>query len=155
MSKIKDVRARQVSDSRGNPTVEARVYLESGVWGWAAVPSGASRGTREALELRDEDPQIYRGKGVAKAVANINSMINRALRRYELRDCNDQFTIDRIMQDLDGTQLKENLGANAILAVSLAVADASSKEMFGEDQLFKYIADRHTRHVTEIAGDGG
>ena len=120
MSKIKEVRGRQITDSRGNPTVEARIYLESGIWGWAATPSGASRGTREAVELRDGDPQVYRGQGVSQAIVNVNSRINYALRGFEIRDYSDQREIDNIMLDLDGTQSKKNLGANAMVAVSLA-----------------------------------
>ena len=148
MSKIKEIRARQISDSRGNPTVEARVYLDSGLWGWAAVPSGSSRGEREAAELRDEDSAAYRGKGVANAVSNVNTHINTALRRHAVRECEDQRRIDRIMLDLDGTKFKTKLGANSILAVSLAVADAASKEIFGENCLFEYIAKLHGK------GDG-
>ena len=145
MSRIKDVRARQISDSRGNPTVEAHVYLESGKWGWAAVPSGSSRGEREALELRDTDSLAYRGMGVGQAVANINTTINLALRRHDIKDSDDQRKIDGLMLELDGTKFKTRLGANAILAVSLAVADAASKEICGDHRLFEYIAQLHGR----------
>lgn len=137
MSRIKDIHGRQISDSRGNPTVEARVTLESGICGWAAVPSGASTGTREAVELRDGDRMVYRGKSVLRAVGNVNTTINLALRRQQI---NNQRKIDEIMLELDGTKSKKHLGANAILAVSLATADAASKELLGEERLFDYIS---------------
>jgi enolase len=113
--KIKDIKAREILDSRGTPTVYAEITLENGVKGSASVPSGASTGMNEALELRDADPRRYFGKGVLKAVANVNDIIAPAL----IGKCVlDQCLIDRIMIDLDGTPNKSRLGANAILAVS-------------------------------------
>ncbi len=125
MSKIVEVRGREVIDSRGNPTVEADVILESGVLGRAAVPSGASTGSREAVELRDGDPQRYLGKGVRNAVANVSGEIRRALLG---RDVADQAQIDGILLELDGTANKARLGANALLAVSLAAARAHARQ---------------------------
>jgi enolase len=125
MSAIVDVVAREILDSRGNPTVEADVLLESGVMGRAAVPSGASTGTREALELRDGDKKRYLGKGVSKAVANVRAVLAPSLLG---RDVADQVGIDRRMIALDGTPNKGKLGANAILGVSLAVAKAAAAE---------------------------
>jgi len=125
MAKIKAIHAREILDSRGNPTVEADVTLENGVMGRAAVPSGASTGTREAVELRDGDKSRYLGKGVRKAVENANSVIRDALVGM---DANDQRAIDEKMIQLDGTDNKGRLGANAILAVSLAVARAAAND---------------------------
>jgi enolase len=125
MSAIVDVIAREILDSRGNPTVEADVLLESGVIGRAAVPSGVSTGSREAIELRDGDAQRYGGKGVLKAVENINTEICEAIIGL---DAEEQTFIDRTLIDLDGTDNKGRLGANAILAVSLAVAKAAAEE---------------------------
>lgn len=125
MSAIVEVIAREILDSRGNPTVEADVLLESGVLGRAAVPSGASTGEREALELRDGDKRRYLGKGVLKAVENINTEICEAIIGL---DASEQTFIDKAMLDLDGTEDKRRLGANAILAVSLAVAKAAAEE---------------------------
>lgn len=125
MAKISRIIGREVMDSRGNPTVEADVYLDSGAWGRACAPSGASTGSREALELRDGDKARYLGKGVLKAVAAVNDQIQPALLGQEAAD---QATVDQIMIDLDGTENKENLGANAILAVSLANAKAAAME---------------------------
>ena len=125
MSAIIDVIGREILDSRGNPTVEAEVWLESGVVATAAVPSGASTGVREAIELRDKDPARFGGKGVEKAVANVNDAIYDALAGL---DAEDQIEIDRTMIELDGTENKGKLGANAILAVSLAVAKAQAEE---------------------------
>ncbi|WP_028452062.1 phosphopyruvate hydratase [Chitinilyticum aquatile] len=125
MSAIVDVIAREILDSRGNPTVEADVLLESGVLGRAAVPSGASTGEREALELRDGDKSRYLGKGVLKAVENINTEICEAIIGL---DAADQAFIDKTMLALDGTEDKSKLGANAILAVSMAVAKAAAEE---------------------------
>ena len=135
MAKIKSIHALQVLDSRGNPTVEAVVELEGGFKGRAIVPSGASTGAGEALELRDSDAAKYGGKGVLKAVANVNGAIADALIG---EDASDQKNIDQIMLDLDGTENKSNLGANAILAVSLATAkaEASAQNM----PLYEYIA---------------
>jgi enolase len=125
MSSIVDVVAREILDSRGNPTVEADVLLESGVMGRAAVPSGASTGSREALELRDGDRQRYLGKGVLKPVENINTEISEAIMGL---DASEQSFIDRTLVELDGTENKARLGANAVLAVSMAVAKAAAEE---------------------------
>jgi enolase len=125
MSSIVDVVAREILDSRGNPTVEADVLLESGVMGRAAVPSGASTGTREAIELRDGDKSRYLGKGVMQAVENINTEISEAIIGL---DAQEQAFIDQTMIELDGTDNKSRLGANAILAVSMAVAKAAAEE---------------------------
>ncbi|MBO9493494.1 phosphopyruvate hydratase [Thalassotalea sp. G20_0] len=123
MTAIKEIKAREVLDSRGNPTVEADVILESGAFGTACAPSGASTGSREALELRDGDKSRYLGKGVLQAVANVNGPIREALLGF---DANDQRGLDQKMIDLDGTDNKAKLGANAILAVSLAAAKAAA-----------------------------
>ncbi|WP_430232440.1 phosphopyruvate hydratase [Nitrosomonas communis] len=125
MSAIVDVIAREILDSRGNPTIEADVLLESGVLGRASVPSGASVGTKEAVELRDEDKQRYSGKGVLKAVENVNTEISEAIMGL---DAVEQSFIDQSLIDLDGSENKSRLGANAILAVSLAVAKAAAEE---------------------------
>ncbi len=125
MSAIVDVIAREILDSRGNPTVEADVLLESGVMGRAAVPSGASTGSKEAIELRDGDKQRYLGKGVLKAVENINTEICEAIIGL---DAEEQTFIDQTLIDLDGSENKSRLGANALLAVSLAVAKAAAEE---------------------------
>jgi len=125
MSSIVDVVAREILDSRGNPTVEADVLLESGVMGRAAVPSGASTGSREAIELRDGDKGRYLGKGVMQAVENINTEISEAIIGL---DAQEQAFIDQTMIELDGTDNKSRLGANAILAVSMAVAKAAAEE---------------------------
>jgi enolase len=125
MSSIVDVVAREILDSRGNPTVEADVLLESGVMGRAAVPSGASTGSREALELRDGDRSRYLGKGVLKAVEHINTEISEAIMGL---DASEQSFIDRTLIELDGTENKARLGANAVLAVSMAVAKAAAEE---------------------------
>ncbi|MDC8446350.1 MAG: phosphopyruvate hydratase [Nitrosomonas sp.] len=125
MSAIVEVIAREILDSRGNPTIEADVLLESGVLGRAAVPSGASVGTREAVELRDGDAQRYLGKGVLQAVENVNTEVSETLIGL---DAVDQSFIDQAMIDLDGTENKSRIGANAILAVSLAVAKAAADE---------------------------
>src|SRR6266478_191352 len=134
MSQIDQIHAREILDSRGNPTVEAEVTLSSGAVGRAAVPSGASTGEHEALELRDGDPKRYGGKGVSKAVKNVTQRILPTLRGV---DALDQLTVDRIMIELDGTETKSKLGANAILAVSLANAKAAA-EAIGTP-LFKYL----------------
>jgi enolase len=125
MSSIVDVVAREILDSRGNPTVEADVLLESGIIGRAAVPSGASTGSREALELRDGDKQRYLGKGVLRAVEHINTEISEAIMGL---DASEQSFIDHTLIDLDGTENKGRLGANATLAVSMAVAKAAADE---------------------------
>ncbi|MEA2460130.1 MAG: enolase [Actinomycetota bacterium] len=134
MSEIAFVRAREILDSRGNPTVEAEVVLESGAAGRAAVPSGASTGAAEALELRDGDKQRYGGKGVTKAVAAVNDDIARVVTGMEALD---QRLVDTAMRDLDGTDDKSKLGANAILGVSLAVAHAAADEL--GLPLFRYL----------------
>jgi enolase len=134
MSTIYDIQAREVLDSRGNPTVEVDVILAGGAMGRAAVPSGASTGEHEAIELRDGDKKRFLGKGVSKAVANVTQKILPKLRGV---DSLDQLTVDRIMLDLDGTETKSKLGANAILAVSLATAKAAA-EAIGVP-LFKYL----------------
>ncbi|MCK0164721.1 phosphopyruvate hydratase [Marinobacter sp. S6332] len=136
MTKIANIKAREVMDSRGNPTVEADVILEDGTLGRACAPSGASTGSREALELRDGDASRYLGKGVLKAVEAINSKIRTALQG---KDSADQRGLDNIMLELDGTENKANLGANAILAVSLAAAKAAA-ESLGKP-LYEHIAD--------------
>lgn len=133
-AKIANIHAREIIDSRGNPTVEADVTLVSGAMGRAAVPSGASTGSREANELRDEDKSRYLGKGVQKAVANVNGEIRNALMS---KDVNDQAAIDQIMIDLDGTENKDRLGANAILAVSMACAQAAAAE--AGVSLYRYL----------------
>ncbi len=135
MSRIIDIRAREIIDSRGNPTVEADVILSSGAVGRAAVPSGASTGTREAVELRDGDKKRYLGKGVLKAVRNVNTVIRAALLK---RDARDQEDIDARMIALDGTDNKGRLGANALLAVSLAVAHAAAEDT--DQSLWRYLA---------------
>ncbi|MBK9160394.1 MAG: phosphopyruvate hydratase [Nitrosomonadales bacterium] len=134
MSAIVDVIAREILDSRGNPTVEADVLLESGVMGRAAVPSGASTGTKEAVELRDGDKQRYLGKGVLQAVEYVNTEIAEAIIGL---DASEQAFIDQTMIDLDGTENKSRLGANAILAVSIAVAKAAAEE--SGLQLYRYL----------------
>lgn len=120
---IEDIKARQILDSRGNPTIEVDVVLSGGDVGRASVPSGASTGTHEALELRDEDPSQYNGKSVMQAVENVNEIIAKELIDH---DASNQVEIDKVLIDLDGTETKKKLGANAILGVSLAVAKASS-----------------------------
>jgi enolase len=126
MTTIVDVHAREILDSRGNPTLEVEVLLESGAMGRAAVPSGASTGENEALELRDGDKERYLGKGVMKAVQNVNTTI--APEIVEM-DATEQTLIDQRMLDLDGTETKSNLGANAILGVSMAVARAAADSL--------------------------
>ena len=134
MSAIVDVVAREILDSRGNPTIEADVVLESGVSGRAAVPSGASTGSKEAIELRDGDPARYMGKGVTKAVDNVNTEICEAVLGL---DATEQGLIDRTLIELDGTDNKGRLGANAILAVSCAVAKAGAEE--SSLPLYRYL----------------
>lgn len=134
MSYIIDVKARQILDSRGNPTVEVDVHTANGVIGRAAVPSGASTGIHEAVELRDGDKKKYLGKGVLKAVSNIHSKLSKEL---EGVDIFDQAGIDRLMLDIDGTENKGQLGANAILAVSMAVAKAAAQE--AGMPLYRYV----------------
>jgi enolase 1/2/3 len=134
MTKIENIQAREILDSRGNPTVEVDVTLQVGAIGRAAVPSGASTGEHEALELRDGDPHRYGGKGVCKAVRNITGKILPAVRGL---DALDQLSVDRTMLELDGTETKSKLGANAILAVSLATAKAAAAAL--GVPLFKYL----------------
>lgn len=133
-STISNIKARQVLDSRGNPTVEAEVFLENGGYGRAMVPSGASTGAGEALELRDDDKSRYGGKGVLKAVWNVNSKIKDVL----VGNTSDLRTVDEMMLELDGTKNKSGLGANAILAVSLATAKANARA--NKQPFYKYIA---------------
>ena len=142
MCQIIDIRAREILDSRGNPTIEADVILESGVIGRAPAPSGASTGSREALELRDKDPKRYGGKGVLKAVANVNSDIRELLVG---RSVFDQAAIDRAMIALDGTETKSKLGANAMLAVSLACARAAALEK--KVPLYEYIGSLNNQTI--------
>ncbi len=142
MSEIVDIYAREILDSRGNPTVEVEVYLESGSMGRAAVPSGASTGEREALELRDGDKGRYLGKGVAKAVENINEVITEALIGWE---ASDQAGIDRKLLELDGTDFKSNLGANALLGVSLACAKAAAED--AGLPLYQYIGGSNAKEL--------
>ena len=136
MTEIVDIRAREILDSRGNPTVEAEVELANGLIGSACVPSGASTGSREAIELRDNDKSRYLGRGVLNAVGNVNTKIREPLLGL---DVEDQVGIDRKMIEMDGTENKAALGANAILAVSLAVskAAAAAKGM----ELYEYLAE--------------
>lgn len=134
MTAITTIHGREILDSRGNPTVEVDVVLEDGSKGRAAVPSGASTGIREALELRDEDPKRYGGKGVLKAVSNVNGAIADTLKGM---DASDQVSVDHKMLDLDGTEYKANLGANAILGVSMAVARAAAES--ADLPLYKYL----------------
>ncbi len=134
MSLIIDVHARQILDSRGNPTIEVDVLTENGAMGRAAVPSGASTGAHEAVELRDNDKTKYMGKGVLQAVANVNDKLAKELNGM---DVFEQNAIDKLMQELDGTENKGNLGANAILGVSLAVAKAAAQE--SRQPLYRYV----------------
>src|SRR3989339_545166 len=142
MAKIKKVWAREILDSRGNPTVEVDVALDSGILGRAAVPSGASTGENEALELRDGDKKRYCGKGVLKAVENVNEKI---FPEIEGMDVLDQIGIDNAMIELDGTKTKKNLGANAILGVSLAVAHAAARYL--DIPLFRYIGGTNAKRL--------
>lgn len=142
MSQIVDVYAREILDSRGNPTLEVEVFLESGAMGRAAVPSGASTGEREALELRDGDTARYLGKGVLKAVDNVNDRIAEEVIGME---ATDQVGIDRKMLELDGTEYKSTLGANAILGVSLAVAKAAADEV--GLSLYQYIGGSNAKEL--------
>src|SRR5690349_19592016 len=134
MSYIAEIFARQILDSRGNPTVEVDVVTDDGAFGRAAVPSGASTGVHEAVELRDNDKAVYVGKGVLKAVENVNKTIAPELVGYDVAD---QTGIDQLMLELDGTENKGKLGANALLAVSMAIAKAAAEE--AALPLFRYI----------------
>ena len=140
MSQITHIHAREILDSRGNPTVEADVILSNGTMGRAAVPSGASTGEHEAVELRDGDPQRYGGKGVLKAVHNVNELIVRALKGMDARD---QGEIDRTLIELDGTATKSKLGANAILAASLATARAAANAQ--NLPLYRYLGGENAK----------
>ena len=142
MSEIIEVHARQILDSRGNPTLEVDVTLESGAMGRAAVPSGASTGSREAVELRDKNPKVYMGKGVSKAIKNVNSKIAAEIIGIEVTE---QVLIDRLMIEMDGTANKSNLGANAILGVSLAVAQAAANDL--DLPLFQYIGGTNAKEL--------
>ena len=142
MSEIADIYAREILDSRGNPTLEVEVFLESGSMGRAAVPSGASTGEREALELRDGDKSRYLGKGVQKAVDNVNNIIADQLIGME---ATDQVGIDKKMLELDGTEYKSSLGANAILGVSLAVAKAAADD--AGLSLYQYIGGSNAKEL--------
>jgi len=142
MSEITDIYAREILDSRGNPTVEVEVYIESGSMGRAAVPSGASTGEREALELRDGDPSRYLGKGVSKAVDHVNEVITEALIGWE---ASDQAGIDAKLIELDGTETKSKLGANALLGVSMACAKAAAEE--AGLPLYQYIGGANAREL--------
>ena len=134
MSLILDVHARQILDSRGNPTVEVDVITENGIIGRAAVPSGASTGTHEAVELRDNDKNVYLGRGVLNAVKNVNEKLAKELQGI---DVFEQNMIDKLMIEIDGTENKASIGANAILGVSLAVAKAAAQE--SRQPLYRYI----------------
>ena len=140
MSWIEHVLAREILDSRGNPTVEAEVVLADGAMGRAAVPSGASTGEHEAVELRDGDKKRYGGKGVLKAVQNVNDIIAPALQGF---DALDQAEVDRALIELDGTKNKSKLGANALLAVSMAAARAAAVQL--ELPLYRYLGGPNAR----------
>src|SRR5512143_775561 len=137
---IEDIHAREILDSRGNPTVGVEVEMEDGAIGRAAVPSGASTGVHEALELRDGDKNRFGGKGVLKAVQNVNTTIAEELLGWDARE---QEAIDALLIGLDGTQPKSNVGANAILGVSLAVAHAAAASL--ELPLYRYLGGVHAR----------
>jgi len=140
MGNIAKIHARQILDSRGNPTIEVEVYSDSGFMGLAAVPSGASTGIHEAVELRDGDKSKYLGKGVIKAVANVNTILNKKLHGFSL---NDQTALDQLMIEIDGTENKSNLGANAILGVSLAAAKTAAKEL--NLPLYRYLGGKDAK----------
>src|SRR5262249_52857241 len=140
MSKIAAVHARQILDSRGNPTVEAEVITEKGFMGRAAVPSGACTGKHEAVELRDSDKKAFGGKGVKQAVKNVNKVLAEQIVGLSVFD---QSAIDRLMNEIDGTENKSKLGANAILAVSLATAHAAASEL--QQPLFRYVGGVNAR----------
>ncbi|MEJ2200425.1 MAG: phosphopyruvate hydratase [Desulfuromonadaceae bacterium] len=142
MSEIMDIYAREILDSRGNPTVEVEVFLENGIMGRAAVPSGASTGEREALELRDGDKARYLGKGVTKAVDHVNEVLAEALIGWEV---SDQAGIDRKLLELDGTEFKSNLGANALLGVSMACAKAAAED--AGLPLYQYIGGANAKEL--------
>ncbi|GAB4122931.1 MAG: phosphopyruvate hydratase [Gammaproteobacteria bacterium] len=145
MSIIKRLHAREILDSRGNPTLEVDALLESGAWGRAAVPSGASTGIHEAVELRDGDQQRYAGKGVLKAVRNVNGVIHSALKHVEAAD---QRALDQRLLDLDGSDNKSELGANALLGVSLALARAMADEQ--GQRVYEYLLQGDTRPLLPV-----
>ena len=145
MSIIKRLHAREILDSRGNPTLEVDALLESGAWGRAAVPSGASTGAHEAVELRDGDQQRYGGKGVLKAVRNVNGVIHSALKHVEAAD---QRAVDLRLIELDGSDNKSELGANAMLGVSLALARAMADE-HGQ-RVYEYLREGDTRPLLPV-----
>ncbi|HNC34210.1 MAG TPA: phosphopyruvate hydratase, partial [Bacteroidia bacterium] len=140
MGNIAEIRARQILDSRGNPTIEVDVYTDNGVVGRAAVPSGASTGAHEAVELRDNDKKIYLGKSVMRAVNNVNAILNKELHGYPVFD---QRSIDAAMIHIDGSPNKATIGANAILGVSLACARAAASE--SGYPLYRYIGGVNAR----------
>src|SRR5439155_13822637 len=142
MTQIDHIHAREILDSRGNPTVQADVIWVGGVMGRAAVPSGASTGEHEAVELRDGDPKRYGGKGVLKAVRNVNELVARVLKEMDARD---QGEIDRTLIELDGTVPKSKLGANAILAVSLATARAAANDQ--NLALYRYLGGENAKSL--------
>ena len=142
MSYIAEIHARQILDSRGNPTVEVDIATDEGALGRAAVPSGASTGAHEAVELRDGDKKIYQGKGVLKAVNNVNSIIAEKVLGWEV---SDQAGLDNLMIALDGTPNKSKLGANALLAVSMAAAKAAAQE--AGLPLFRYFGGTNAKTV--------
>ncbi len=142
MSEIIGVQSRQILDSRGNPTLEVDITLESGAMGRAAVPSGASTGSREAVELRDEDAKVFQGKGVSKAIKNVNTRIALEIIGIE---ATEQILIDRLMIEMDGTANKSKLGANAILGVSLAVAQAAASDL--DLPLFQYLGGTNAKEL--------
>src|SRR6476619_3574821 len=142
MSYIAEIFARQILDSRGNPTVEVDVITDEGAFGRAAVPSGASTGVHEAVELRDNDKKIYVGKGVLKAVENVNEIIAKEIIGYDVAD---QTGVDQLMIELDATENKSKLGANAMLAVSMAVAKAAAEE--ASLPLFRYIGGTNAKTI--------
>ncbi|MEM2907136.1 MAG: phosphopyruvate hydratase, partial [Candidatus Odinarchaeota archaeon] len=142
---IKKIHARQILDSRGNPTIEVDVVTETGSLGRAAVPAGASKGKYEALELRDGDKKIYHGKGVIKAVRNVNEIISTKLLGFNVLA---QKEIDTLLIELDGTENKSNLGANAILAVSLAAAHAAACSL--NISLFEYLHINSDKYVMPV-----
>ncbi|MDD2568340.1 MAG: phosphopyruvate hydratase, partial [Clostridia bacterium] len=142
MTLIVDVNAREILDSRGNPTVEVEVFLDDGSIGRAAVPSGASTGAHEAVELRDGDKSRYMGKGVLKAVTNVHTVIAPALIGFSPYE---QAFIDKMLLELDATDNKANLGANAILGVSLAVAKAAANSL--DMPLYRYIGGTNTKQL--------
>ena len=142
MGEIVGLHARQILDSRGNPTIEVEVILDTGLMGRAAVPSGASTGSREAIEIRDNNTKKYMGKGVEKAIKNIHDKIAPAILGF---DVTEQILIDQLMIELDGTKNKARLGANAILGVSLAVAKAAAND--AELPLYQYIGGANAREL--------